>query len=50
MVTDKTALDHDARILFDQLMQDLVARHVCHPTEVIAVMRRIAKDGNGWAA
>lgn len=40
--------DHDARQLFDQLMSDLIARGMSAP-DALAAVRRIARDGNGWA-
>lgn len=44
---DASMIDHDARMLFDQLMQDLTARGI-DARDALAAVRRIAKDGNGW--
>lgn len=41
-------IDHDARMLFDQIMSDLTARGI-ESKDALAALRRIAKDGNGWA-
>lgn len=44
---DAGMIDHDARMLFDTLMRDLMERGIdC--ADALAAIRRIAKDGNGW--
>lgn len=44
---DAGMIDHDARMLFDQLMSDLTSRGI-DARDALAAVRRIAKDGNGW--
>lgn len=41
-------IDHDARMMFDILMSDLTHRGI-DEGEALAAVRRIARDGNGWA-
>lgn len=44
---EKSSIDHDARMLFDQLMSNMIARGAEAP-DVLAALRRISRDGNGW--
>lgn len=44
---DAGMIEHDARMLFDQMMSDLIARGV-EASDALAAVRRIARDGNGW--
>lgn len=45
---DDGMVDHDARMLFDELMRDLITRGI-DTTVALATVRRIARDGNGWS-
>lgn len=46
----KTELDHDARIEFDAMIQQLRSAHPSAGiAAILATVRRIAQDGNGWA-
>ena len=45
---DAGMVEHDARMLFDQLMDDLTGRGI-DAADALATVRRIARDGNGWA-
>lgn len=42
------ALEHDARMLFDALIRDLIDRDI-EAAAALAIVRRIARDGNGWS-
>lgn len=42
------AIEHDARMLFDAMMRDLMARDV-EAADALALIRRVARDGNGWS-
>lgn len=41
-------IDHDARMVFDGAMRDLLDRGI-DARQALAALRRIAKDGNGWS-
>lgn len=41
-------VEHDARMRFDELMHELVERYALDARAALALVRRIARDGNGW--